>query len=221
MRGWLLALLLGVSAWAAADEAVPICYNYSCATQEDIVYSEARLETIAGMLAQADGPVAERALLAQAVGKLLGWAGERSPIHNDRGGNFPDDGVYGRMDCIDHSTTTTRLLKMLERRGMLNWHRVLEPRRRMRVLLFQHFSAVIEQLPAPRRQVQAAGLPDHVPIMLALCNCQSVLADIPRPVPPVGAGEQYVVDSWFVDNGQPAVVLPLAAWLDGEGPSVE
>jgi hypothetical protein len=29
-----------------------------------------------------------------------------------------------------------------------------------------------------------------------------------------------VVDSWFFDNGQPAVVMPLAQWHAGEGPNV-
>jgi hypothetical protein len=29
------------------------------------------------------------------------------------------------------------------------------------------------------------------------------------------------VDSWFYDNGQPAVVMPLDAWLDWEGPRVQ
>ena len=40
----------------------------------------------------------------------------------------------GSMDCIDHSTTTTRLLKMMARRGMLRFHHVLEPVERARVL---------------------------------------------------------------------------------------
>jgi len=34
-------------------------------------------------------------------------------------------------------------------------------------------------------------------------------------------GQRYVVDSWFVDNGEPAVVLPLAEWLNGGGPNVQ
>ena len=226
MTRLLLALLLAASLPAAANETVTICYDYGCAAQADIVYGEAQLREIAALLAQAESPAAERALLAQAVGRLLGWAGEQSPVKNDRGGNYADDGVDGRMDCIDHSTSTTRLLRMLEGRGLLNWHRVLEPRRRVRVVLFQHFSAVIEELPRPRRSSPApvVAVPDHVPMMLALCNCQEVVEDVPRPpvIPaPAGRGEQFVVDSWFVDNGQPAVILPLAAWLDAEGASVE
>jgi hypothetical protein len=35
-----------------------------------------------------------------------------------------------------------------------------------------------------------------------------------------GAVSQFVVDSWFVDNGQPAVILPLADWKKGAGPDV-
>jgi hypothetical protein len=31
----------------------------------------------------------------------------------------------------------------------------------------------------------------------------------------------YVVDSWFVDNGRPAVVLPVEDWLAGNTPYVQ
>jgi hypothetical protein len=31
---------------------------------------------------------------------------------------------------------------------------------------------------------------------------------------------RYVVDSWYVDNGKPALVMPLQNWMDGEGPDV-
>jgi len=35
-----------------------------------------------------------------------------------------------------------------------------------------------------------------------------------------GEAQRFVVDSWFVDNGQPAVILPLAEWKQGAGPDV-
>ena len=57
--------------------------------------------------------------LAETLGSLYAWGGEQSDIHNDRGGNYADDQVSGRMDCIDHSTSTTRLLHLLVRRGYL------------------------------------------------------------------------------------------------------
>ena len=33
-------------------------------------------------------------------------------------------------------------------------------------------------------------------------------------------GGRYVVDSWFVNNGEPAVILPLDEWKKGAGPDV-
>ena len=128
-------------------------------------------------------------MIGVAVGRLLGWAGEQSPISADRGGNYADDAVYGKMDCIDHSTTTTRLLRMMESQGMLRYHRVLEPVLRHRVLIFDHFSAQIEEIDDLSRAAEGA---------------------------PPG---RYVVDNWFFDNGQPAAVMPLANWQAGESPN--
>ena len=34
------------------------------------------------------------------------------------------------------------------------------------------------------------------------------------------SGGEYAVDSWFFDPGNPAVVMPLQAWRDGEAPAL-
>ncbi len=178
-------LLWSLTVWA--DEQVSVCFNYGCAAQAEVVYSNRQLRKIGRVLRVADDAAEERDAIAVAIGHLLGWAGKQTPISADRGGNYVDDEVSGRMDCIDHSTTTTRLLQMMETRGLLRFHRVLEPVMRQRYLVLIHYSALIEEvLPA-----NAGGEPGR-----------------------------YVVDSWFVDNGQPAVVMPLASWLAGEGPNV-
>lgn len=185
---WLSGLLLLCALTAAADEKVSICYNYGCIAQAEIVYSDRQLNELGSLLASTHDAAQERAALGEAVGIMLGWAGEQSPIKADRGGNHADDGVNGRMDCIDHSLTTSRLLLLIERRGWLHYHRVLESVLRRRFLIFEHYSAQIEE-------VMPAKAGD-------------------RP-------ERYVVDSWFFDNGQPAVVMPLARWLAGESPYVD
>lgn len=182
-----LAALLFWAAGAVADERVIVCFNYGCLTQAEVVYGDAQLSDLAGLLGEARDAREERAAIGVAVGRLLGWAGEQSPIFADRGGNYDDQGVSGRMDCIDHSTTTTRLLQTLERRGLLRYHRVLEPVVRWRFLIFEHHTALIEEVAGPE-----AATPDD-------------------------DGRRYVVDSWFFDNGQPAVVIPLARWRAGEG----
>lgn len=195
------ALLLTLPGWGLARPAFPgaervtVCYNYGCAAEATVEYGAPALARVRDLLDDAHDAAHERAQLAIAVGWLLGWAGEQSPIAADRGGNYADGGVFGRMDCIDHATTTTRLLRLLEARGWLRWHRVLEPAQRTRLVFFAHWSALIEEVArAPWRQ---DDLEDDV------------------------GARRFVVDSWFFDNGQPAAVLPLEAWMDGEGPDLE
>ena len=172
----------------AAVERVSVCFNYGCLAQAEVEFSDEQLAGIGRSLAVAHDAEDERRIIGEAVGLMLAWAGQQSPIAADRGGNYADDAAYGRMDCIDHSTTTTRLLQLMERHGWLRFHRVREPAMRSRFLLFQHWSALIEET-----SPNAAEVDDAL----------------------------FVVDSWFFDNGRPAAVMPLAAWLDGENPNVE
>ena len=182
-RCWLL-LWIWLSPIAWADEVVPICHGYGCMAQEHVRFNEAGLSALGNQLLSAVDAEKEREILSVAIGQLYAWAGEVSDIRNDRGGNFADDYKPGKMDCIDHSTSTTRLLKMLDARGYLRWHRVgeIDVRRRIFVVI-EHYSAVIEEKS------------DGVPV-------------------------RFVVDSWFVDNGEPAVILPLDEWKKGAGPDV-
>jgi hypothetical protein len=226
MKGRLAALLMLVlplcaAAAAAAAPAVEICYNYGCAMRERVHFEPPRLALLEARLRAADSAQAERAVLAEVLGGLYRMAGEQTPVAADRAGNLLDAGVEGRMDCIDHSTSTTALLQLLEARGSLRHHTVLAPARRTRFIL-QHFSAVIEEVEAPPVLAAPVEVPDHVGLLLALCDCPEVVEDIPRaPAPPPGTpGARFAVDSWFVNNGEAAVVLPLADWLNGDGPNV-
>jgi hypothetical protein len=184
MRHWLAILLVALAGVVSADETVRICHGYGCLVQTDIRFTEGQLGQVRRMLFAAVDAEKEREMLSGVIGQLYAWAGEQSDIYNDRGGNFADGHVPGKMDCIDHSTSTTRLLKVLEGRGYLRWHRVLEPVvRNVASVFFVHYSAVIEEKTD-------------------------------------GEAARFVVDSWFVDNGQPAVILPLGEWKKGAGPDV-
>ncbi|TVT55469.1 MAG: hypothetical protein FHK80_14315 [Azoarcus sp. PHD] len=217
-----LLLILFSAAVPAQEVRVPVCFNYSCAATETVAFAAGVLEQARGQLLAASDPATERAVLAAVVGRLYREAGDQTPVGADRAGNYFDQGVDGRMDCIDHSTNTTRFLKLIEARGMLRFHRVLEPARRTRFVL-QHFSAVVEEVEPPPSLRPAVVVPDHVALMLALCDCAEVLDDVPAPapIPDSRPGERFVIDSWFVDNGEAAIVLSLADWLDGDGPNVQ
>ena len=189
MRRTAWLLLLAVALPAAADVVVPVCHGYGCIAQEQIRYSEPQLSQLGRLLASAVDAENERKLLAKAIGQLYAWGGEQSDIRNDRGGNYADGHAPGKMDCIDHSTSTTRLHELLAARGALHWHRVLTPDVRRFLWVFPaHWSAVIEE-------TGVAAQTDAAP-------------------------RRFVVDSWFVNNGEPAVILPLGDWKKGAGPDV-
>ena len=158
----LMAVLLMLLAWealaiesAGADEKVKVCFNYGCLAQAEVVFSNAQLSDLAQLMRAARTAEEERQAIGEAIGRLLGWAGQQSPIAADRGGNYLDDAIYGRMDCIDHATTTTRLLSMMERHGMLRFHRLDEPVLRRRFLLFEHYSALIKEVSGDGAEVAA------------------------------------------------------------------
>lgn len=237
MHRWPFVFAMSACGAVQAAASVDVCFNYGCAASAEVRFADERLDEVGRLFSAAGDAERERAAISLAVAALHRIAGEQSPIGADRAGNFLDEGIDGRMDCIDHATTTTRLLALMASRGWLRFHRVLEPARRSRVI-FQHFSALIEEVGPPPRPAApavpaaaAGGVPDHVPLLLALCDCQNVVDDIPRPrdpdASPPGApgiaapGGRFVVDSWFGNHGEPAVVLPLAEWLNGEGPNVQ
>ncbi|MBD5802027.1 hypothetical protein AZOA_14530 [Azoarcus sp. Aa7] len=227
MRVALFACLFAWGPLVQEAAAVEVCFNYGCANRVEVVLAEDRLADVADVLAQATDADSERAAIARAVGMMQRLSAGQAPIAADRGGNYRDDGVEGRMDCIDHSTTTTHFLELMAARGWLRFHRVLAVERRAPYVVLQHYSAMIEETDAPAPQpIAPMAVPDYVAPMLAMCDCGEVLADIAPAVvahPETGhsPGARFAVDSWFVDHGEPAVVLPLAEWLNGEGPNVQ
>ena len=175
------------SAPVERSAAVEICYNYGCATEANVTFTGRQLIELRRLLGAAGNSEDEREVLARVIGRMYAWAAEQTPIGSDRAGNYADGGMPGQMDCIDHSATTTRFLRMLESRGWLRFHRVLDPVRRL-FLLAQHFSAAIEDLG------------DGVSVIRTDDEART-----------------WVVDSWYVNNGKPAWVAPLDKWERDDG----
>lgn len=143
MRWLALLSLLLVAASASAVE-LTICYNYGCATEAAIELSAIDLIQIDALFDEIETAEAERVSIGLAIGLLNTIAGAQTPIANDRGGNVNDDGVDGRMDCIDHSTTATRYLQFIQGRGLLRFHEVQTPAHRAPYLVNDHWAARIE-----------------------------------------------------------------------------
>ena len=84
-------LLIGLAPAVSAD-SLSVCYNYDCLAEAEVNYGAEQLTRVRDLLGVARNAAEERERLSLAIGWLLGWAGEQTPIAADRGGNFADDG---------------------------------------------------------------------------------------------------------------------------------
>ena len=119
----IIFLLLLACCLPAQAEEVKICYNYGCAANATVTFNEQQLANVAAQFRGLLNAAEEREAIAQAVGMLARYAGGQSPIFRDKGSDN-DGGVDGRMDSSDHSINTTAYLRVLEKRGLLKFHRV-------------------------------------------------------------------------------------------------
>lgn len=149
-RLWRYVLMLGTcvaSSLACAESYVVICYNWGCHNQVGVVYPDAWLKKTLTPLRQAKTPAEERAAAADVVRKMYVKAAEQTPIGADEPGNEEDETVNGRMDCIDHSTTTANMLSLLQKKQVLRWHGVGPYAHRTR-FLDSHYSATLVEIDA-------------------------------------------------------------------------
>jgi hypothetical protein len=160
-KGWLspvktyslLLLLLQLSALppaVAVDRPPPevlICYNYSCNRTAHVRPDAGEWQQIIGQFKPtARSPGEERQMIRRAIAMLEQLAGEQTPTFRDRGRNPIVDEWPGQMDCIDESTNTVRYLELLQARGLLRWHGVLERASRAPFILDQHWAGQIVEL---------------------------------------------------------------------------
>ena len=141
LRG--LIVLLFAAPCLAAAEQLEICYNWGCAARATVTLADFQFDSLRRLFAEADDAGQERAAIALAIGLLQKFSGEQTPTRADRGGNSQDAEVNGRMDCIDHASNATSYLRLLERRGLLKFHIVLEPIVRSRWIFSAHWAARI------------------------------------------------------------------------------
>ena len=144
-RFWRYGFLLGMcfaSGLACAESYIVVCYNWSCLKQVSVVYPDSWLKKTLAPLRQAKTPAEERAAAAEAVRKLYVKAAEQTPMGADEPGNDEDETVNGRMDCIDHSTTTANMLSLLQKKQVLRWHEV-GPYAHRTLLVASHYSATL------------------------------------------------------------------------------
>ena len=148
---WLVLSLFPLLAWA--DDEVTICYNWGCSVQEKVVFGYSDLDRISELFNSVETSEVERGSIQLAVALMERIAARQTPTGNDRGGNINDDDLDGRMDCIDHSHNSTAYLRLLERRSLLRFHKVLEPIDRAPLVFNAHWAAMIEETGSGQRYI--------------------------------------------------------------------
>lgn len=168
----LLAAVVMPADVSASDGRVYICSGYGCAykTRLDVV-GEMR-SRLAAIMAQGKGSSeAERGAIARAVRYfeerstgVIGVA-DMPKAAMDKGG------ILGQMDCIDESTNTHTLLKLIASLGLMRHHRVERTTSRGFFLdmRYPHATAVISDRNGERWAVDswyepAGSLPDIIPL---------------------------------------------------------
>ncbi len=140
---------------------IPVCYNFGCRTRKTIRITSEEWEQVRDWFTSPVRNAAqERDRLQHAVGWLEVIAGRYTPIHRDKGQNNFEGSSVGQMDCIDESTNTTTYLKLLERHGLLRFHRVSE-RAYRRTVWDQHWAGQIEELATGERWVVDSWFQDY------------------------------------------------------------
>lgn len=161
----------------ADDRPLPditICYNYDCNRTAHVRPLADEWNTVVNQFKpQARSAAEEREMIRRAVAILEHIAGTQTPTFRDRGRNPIVDDWPGQMDCIDESTNTRRYLDVLQQRGLLRWHRVVERAYRTPYLVDPHWAGQIIELETLDR---------------------------------------YVVDSWYLDNGELPYIQATSAW---------
>lgn len=126
-----------------------VCYSHGCSRVNDVSLTSAQWETVRELFGTpASSSAEERERIARAIAKLETMVGVLAGTAGDRGGNMKGFFVgHPQLDCVDEATNTTTYLRMIENDGLLEWHRVSQPRARgLRILRLPHNTAVVTDL---------------------------------------------------------------------------
>lgn len=129
-----------------------VCFDHGCKSLADVELTPEQWQETRELFRRKPVTASqERERIAQAVGKLETLVGQLTGIDNDRGGSMAGLWMRNQMDCVDESTNTHHYLVMLMNDGLLKYHVPADSERRFRPRLYQHYSAVIEEIATKRK----------------------------------------------------------------------
>lgn len=158
---------------AAFDaKRIQICHGYGCAFRSTLVLGAGDAQRFASLFAAGNAsPKAERAAISRAVSYFESRAQQVTGVRDQPRSEFGASKVWGQMDCVDESTNTDALLRYLQGRSLLKFHKV-EARTSRGFLLdgrYPHWTAVIRAPDGVKWVVDSwyapmGGAPDIFPL---------------------------------------------------------
>jgi len=138
---------------APAGDRVYICHGYSCRIITPVSLNSAEIDRIIAPLRDAADAEAERQALSRSVAEFEAIVGSRAGTSGDLPAMQFGGGRDNQMDCIDEATNTTSVLRVLARRGALQFHKVVQPTARGFFLdgRYPHATAVLAEVATGRK----------------------------------------------------------------------
>ena len=141
---------------AVSFSAIPVCYDFGCASKTVVKLPVEEWQSVAGWFdPPAETPEEERDQIRRAVGWMEVLIGRHTPTHADL--EFDkvhdiDNRKTGQLDCIDESVNTTTYMRLFEANGFFKHHVVIEEAYR-RSLFDQHWAGQIREIESGDRYV--------------------------------------------------------------------
>ncbi len=106
------------------------CYGHGCARQHTVMFQSADWQAVRTVFANAPADAeAEQAQIKAAIGLMEQVAGAQAGTDEDKGGTIEMGYDLGppQLDCYDEAINASNFLGLLERDGLLRFHRVESP----------------------------------------------------------------------------------------------
>ncbi|MDX2507819.1 MAG: hypothetical protein QNL62_25540 [Gammaproteobacteria bacterium] len=101
-----------------------MCHGHGCKEVEQLSLNDAEWRRIAKHFQPpAESAEAEREQVANAIAEFEQIIGQKTNTSRDKAGLFAAMGSPGQLDCIDEATNSTTYLTILEKQGLLKWHK--------------------------------------------------------------------------------------------------
>ncbi len=130
-----------------------VCHAYTCKEQTRVNFPPSALAEVRKLMEKTkkeDTPYEERRAVAYAIAWFETYVGRKIGTSADREGmeyNGPGDPT--QQDCVDEATNTTSYLMILERNGLMKYHRVGAPFSKENLLRgvagWPHWTAVLNE----------------------------------------------------------------------------